>query len=173
MRALKTPPHRPRVQTQVAPLDEGIDWGAAGWAGLAAGAAFIALLTAGYAAYGGGPADAVRLLASVALGESILAPGQPAPAVVFLAAAAVHLQLSMIYARLLAGIVHRMRRSRALAAGALFGGALYVVNYYALSTFFPWFVSARGPSSLAAHLAFGVIAAAVYKRLTAPALRRY
>lgn len=168
MRSLKTP-QRPRVAPQVTvPVDEGLDWGAAGWAGLAGGAAFLVILTIGMiSAGGGGLSGAVRLLASVALGESVLEPGQPAPALVFLAAAAVHLQLSMIYARILAGIVDRMERPAALLVGASFGAVLYLVNYYALAGFFPWFVSARGPSALIAHLAFGVVGAAVYKRLTA------
>lgn len=174
MRTLKTP-QRPRVTPQVpVPVDSGLDWGAAGWAGLAGGAAFLVILTIGMIIAGaGGLAGAVRLLASVALGESVLGAGQPAPALVFLAAAAVHLQLSMIYARILAGIVDRMERPAALLMGASFGAVLYLINYYALSTFFPWFVSARGPSALVAHLVFGVVVAAVYKRLTDGRRLRY
>lgn len=163
---------RPPVRRPSPPADAGLSWGASGWAGLAAGAAFILLQMLISAGLGGeSRADPVRLLASIALGESVVRGEAPA-SIVFLAAAAVHLQLSMIYARLLAGMIHRRRPSRALVIGALFGAALYLLNYYAFAALFPWFASARGPAALAAHVAFGVIAAWVYKRLTLRPERR-
>jgi len=155
------------------PVDTGLSWGASGWAGLAAGVAFIVLQTAISAGFGGGDrTDPVRLLASIALGESVVRGEAPA-SIVFLAAAAVHLQLSMIYAWLLAGMIHRGSPPRALVIGALFGVALYLLNYYAFAALFPWFASARGPAALAAHVAFGVSAAWIYKRLTLRPERRF
>lgn len=155
------------------PVDSGLDWGASGWAGLAAGAAFILLQMMIAAGFGGeGRADPVRLLASIALGESVVKGEAPA-SIVFLAAAAVHLQLSMIYARVLAGMIHRRTRSRALVIGGLFGLGLYFLNYYAFAALFPWFTTARGPAAIIAHVGFGVIAAWIYKRLTLRAERRF
>lgn len=81
----------------------GFDWGASGWAGLGAGAAFILIQTfVGLAFGGGGAAEAARRLASVALGEFVLSSGTPFTALVFFAAAAVHIPLSLIYASLTA-----------------------------------------------------------------------
>lgn len=93
MRSLKTP-QRPRVASQVsAPVDEGLDWGAAGWAGLAGGAAFLVILTLGLiSAGGGGLTGAVRLLASVARGASAL-----------LAHLAFGIVVAAVYKRLTAG----------------------------------------------------------------------
>lgn len=161
--------HRPPAPRPPGPVvDEGLDWGASGWAGLAAGASFILLQTFSALVFGGGGGgtEALRRLASIVLGRAVLDPNLPLTAVVFLAAALVHIQLSMIYSRILAAMIHRRSVGLALVIGTLFGAGLYVLNYYVFSSFFPWFVSARGPSALISHLAFGAIAAGLYKYLT-------
>ena len=162
-KTLQRPPAR---QTRAPIVNPDLDWAASGWAGLAAGAAFILLQTFMGALFGGGNStDAVRRIASVALGGSVMPPGEPFTVIVFLAAAAVHIPLSLIYARVLAAMIDGMKPAPAMSAGALFGAALYVVNYYVFSGLFPWFVTARGPEALVAHLAFGTLAAAIYTRL--------
>lgn len=159
VKTLRRPPSR---LSRVPFIKPGLDWEASGWAGLAGGAAFLLLEIV----VGGGAGPALRRIASVALGESVVPLTAPFSAIVILAAAAVHIPLSLIYARILAALIDGMPRGRALGAGALFGAVLYAVNYYALSGLFPWFALARGWSSLASHLVFGVLAAAVYNRLT-------
>ncbi len=163
-KTLRRPP-APRLTEPI--VEGGMDWGAAGWAGLAAGAAFVLLQTfSGLVFGGGGSSEAVRRLASVALGESVMTGETPFTGLVFFAAAIVHIPLSLIYARVLAAIIHKLDMARALGVGAVFGASLYFVNYYAVSDFFPWFVSARGPEALISHLVFGLLAAGIYKRLT-------
>jgi hypothetical protein len=158
-RPLAKPPKVPAIKTD-------LDWAASGWAGLAAGVAFVLLETfMGALFVGGDKTDAVRRIASVALGGSVMPPGVHLTAIVFLAAAAVHIPLSLIYARVLAAMIDGMKPGPAIGAGALFGAALYVVNYYVFSGLFPWFVSARGPEALIAHLAFGMLVAGIYTRL--------
>ena len=157
---------RPDARHKSAPPEPGLDWSASGWAGLAAGAAFILIQTfAGALFGGGGPGDAVRRIASVALGASVVPAGEPFTAIMFLAAAAVHIPLSLIYARVLGAIIDGLRPGLAVGAGALFGLVLYFANYYVFSGMFPWFVSARGPAALVSHLAFGMLAAGIYARL--------
>ena len=159
-------PRPPARQSHVPIVKVGLDWEAAGWAGLAAGAAFIVIQTLfGAVLGGGGSTDAVRRIASVALGRAVVPATAPFSALVFLAAAAVHIPLSLIYARVLAALIDGMRPTRAVGAGALFGAGLYLVNYYVFSGLFPWFVSARGPAALISHLVFGMLAAWVYTRL--------
>lgn len=161
----RPPVHRPRAPEPA--VEEGLDWGASGWAGLGAGAAFVLLQTFAGLVFGeGGATEAVRRLASVALGESALSAVEPFSPLIFFAAAAVHIPLSLIYARVLAALIHGMKTGRALGVGALFGAGLYLVNYYAIAGFFPWFVSARGPAALLSHLVFGLLAAGIYKSLT-------
>ncbi|MBI2386821.1 MAG: sodium:proline symporter [Elusimicrobia bacterium] len=167
-RTLQRPYQRvPRPRPPVAE-PPGLDWGASGWAGLGAGAAFILIQTFIGLVFGsGGATEAVRRLASIALGEFVLSDGTPFTALVFFAAAAVHIPLSLLYARLLAAMIHGLEMPRALEVGAVFGTALYFVNYHLISGIFPWFVSARGPGALIAHLAFGLLTAWIYTSLTA------
>lgn len=163
-KTLRRPPE-PHLTEPI--VEGGMDWGAAGWAGLAAGAAFVLLQTFSGLVFGeGGSSEAVRRLASVALGESVLSVETPFTGLIFFAAAIVHTPLSLIYARVLAAMIHKLRMATALAVGAAFGAALYFLNYYVVSDFFPWFISARGAEALVSHLVFGLLAAGVYKRLT-------
>jgi hypothetical protein len=159
---------RPPVRRARAPAREtGLDWEASGWAGLAGGAAFVLIQTfAGAVFGGGGRTEAVRRLASLALGGSVMTADVPFTALVYLAAAAVHIPLSLIYARVLAAMIDGLDMARSLAAGAAFGAGLYFVNYHVFSSVFPWFVAARGEAAVIAHLAFGLIAAGVYAGLT-------
>lgn len=159
-KTLSRPPVR-RVPAPPPAVKVGLDWEAGGWAGLIAGAAFLVIETA----LGGGSADSVRRIASVALGGGVVPATAPFSAIVFLAAAAVHIPLSLIYARVLAVLIDGMPPARALVAGALFGLGLYLVNYYAFSGIFPWFVAARGVTAIISHVAFGALAAGVYTRL--------
>ncbi len=44
-----------------------------------------------------------------------------------------------------------------IAAGTLFGLAVYFVNFYGFTALFPWFAMARGPISIFAHAMFGLV----------------
>lgn len=170
-----TPTH-PRAHARSVPASrkapvfapEAFDWAASGWAGLAAGAAFIVIQTSFVSMFTGDTnTDAVRQIAAIALGESVLPGKTPFTAIVFLAAMGVHMILSLMYARLLAAIIHGMSAARAISVGAGFGALLYAVNFYLFTDLFPWFTVSRGWLTLFTHVAFGMIAAGVYKRLTA------
>jgi len=52
--------------------------------------------------------------------------------------------------------------------GVGFGVALYVLNFYGMSQFFPWFAELRGWSTLIAHLVFGITASLLYWKLARP-----
>lgn len=170
MHRIKTP-HRPapsRVPSRVPGrpnVQLGLDWEASGWAGLVAGIVFLGLQTMLGALLGGGNADAIHSIASIALGESVETAGRSFPVIVYLAAAAVHVPLSLIYARALAALIDGMKMGRAVVCGTLFGAALYGVNYYVFSRLFPLFASARGPAAVVSHLVFGALAAAIYTSL--------
>lgn len=57
----------------------------------------------------------------------------------------------------------------ALAVGAGYGLALYLVNFYLFTAVFPWFAMARNWVSVFAHIVFGLVAAWVYLRQARPA----
>lgn len=143
-----------------------LDWAASGWAGLAGGGALLLWELALAPVFNGiTPAELVRQVAAIALGESVLPPLTPFTGLVGLTAMVVHLPLSLIYARLLAGVIHGMRTRPSLAFGAAFGAVLYFVNFYAFTAFFPWFQDLRGDVTFAGHVVYGLTAAAVYEGL--------
>lgn len=105
-----------------------------------------------------------RFTAALVLGRGVLPPPAAFHATVWVAATLVHFGLSIVYAAVLLMLVERLPRVAALGAGALFGVVLYGVNLYGCTEIFPWFAEARGWITLAAHLAFGLTAAAVQCR---------
>ena len=148
------------------------DWGAAGWAALAAGTLFM-VLELGLLPWskGGNAWVPVRMVAAIVYGSHILPPapyfpfgGQPDTGM-FYVAVAMHYSLSLIYLRLLSFAIFKLDRWTSLAAGAVFGLVLYGLNFYVFTHAFPWFVAARGWVSVFANLAFGVVGAALYKFL--------
>lgn len=168
--------HRPSMarrhdaRQDVPPPPASFDWSASGWAGLVAGGAFIVIQTSFTSMFmGDANVDAIRQIAAIALGESVLPGPTKFTALVFMAAMGVHMIMSLIYARILAAIIHGMAAERAMLFGAGFGACLYAINYYAFTNYFPWFAVSRGWITLLSHVVFGVLAAGVYEWLTAPA----
>jgi hypothetical protein len=145
-----------------------LDWGAAGWAGLAGGGILILLETSLTSLLAKGPTvDAIRPIAAIALGQAVLPASTPFTALVFATAVSVHLMLSLIYARILAAIIDALELSpgRAAASGAAFGVLLYWINFYAFASVFPWFAAVRGGVALFSHVVYGAATAAIYVRL--------
>ena len=104
-----------------------------------------------------------RFAAAIVMGRSVLPPPADLDPRVMIVATLVHFALSVLYAGVLAAaIAHRSTRT-SLVCGALFGAALYAVNMYVFTYLFPWFQASRDPITLAAHVVFGVSAAAVYR----------
>lgn len=138
------------------------------WAGLIAGLVFLLFEMAMLALMGQSPWGPPRMMAAIILGENVLPPPDAYATFnlgVVLAALAVHFVLSIIYAVVFALIAERMAMSRALIAGAVFGLALYVINFHGFTAVFQWFEMARGVGSIVGHLVYGLILAFAYKRL--------
>lgn len=147
-----------------------VSWSAAVWAGIIAGAVFLVLemlMVPLFAA--GSPWGPPRMIAAIVMGQGVLPPPATFDLGVVMAAMAVHFLLSIAYALVLASIVYWMSSGGAMSVGGLFGFVLYVVNFHFFTEFFPWFANARNWITFFAHVMFGIVAAAAYKALTAPA----
>ncbi len=148
------------------------DWKAAVWTGLIAGLVFMMLEMIMVPVFlGGSPWGPPRMIAAIALGESVLPNPPPPPTFdfgVIMTAVVVHFILSIVFAILLAFMIRRMELGMALLVGAVFGLGLYFVNFYGFTAVFPWFAMARNWVSIFSHIVFGVVAAWVYLRLARP-----
>ena len=112
------------------------------------------------------PWTPVRMVAAIVMGERALEAATPALSTsLAIVALFVHFALSILYAVILSYLIYRLETLSALLVGALFGLALYVINFYAFTGLFGWFAAGRNWVSVVAHLLFGVALAFAYKQL--------
>jgi ribose/xylose/arabinose/galactoside ABC-type transport system permease subunit len=145
------------------------DWPAAAVAGLAAGAVLMVLeLFWSTLVSGDSPWLASHMIAAIVMGPDVLQTSHFSLYIVAVALAA-HYVLGTLFGLLLAAIMVPLHLASHVAtvalAGAVFGGALYLLNFYGMVQFFPWFASWRGAATLATHLLFGITAALLYWKL--------
>jgi uncharacterized membrane protein YagU involved in acid resistance len=144
-----------------------IDWMAAIWAGLIAGLVFLMVEMAMLPLFlGESPWAPPRMMAAMVMGEDVLPPPATFSLGVLMVAMVVHFVLSIIYAFVLAPIVAGSGAGPAIGVGALFGLAIYVINFYGFAPLlFPWFTEARNWVTIFAHVVFGLVLAGSYKTL--------
>ncbi|RQR52968.1 hypothetical protein DIE07_34545 [Burkholderia sp. Bp9002] len=145
------------------------DWRAAVIGGCVAGVVFFVIEVVAMAISGQSVWAPLRMIAAIVLGQDALAPSSTFDAGVVLAALAVHFTLSIVFALILATIIAPFSLDSSIGmatlAGAVFGLALYVVNFYGWTQGFPWFADARGWVTALNHVVFGLVAADTYLRL--------
>jgi len=145
------------------------DWIAALAAGIVAGAVLMVLSLLWSATdMTSHPWILARRIAAITMGQQVLGEADFSATVVAVMALT-HYALGVIFALILSVIVAALHLDsspgKVVVVGALFGLVLYLVNFYLLADFFPWFVDMRGGVTLLAHLIFGMLAAGVYWKL--------
>ena len=150
--------------TERTELRQLVDWSAALLAGLVAGIVFLlANLFVVPMFVGGNAWVTLRLLGSVLLGPSVLAPPATFHAGALVVGLLVHFALSIGFTVLLAIIIHRFGLLVGIFGGALFGLALFCINVYGLTALMPWFYVMDNPAALTTHVLFGAVAGAFYE----------
>ena len=134
-----------------------IDFKAALGAGLAVGLV-IALFPRG------SPWSGTTFFAPTVMGRAMGEPGGS-----FLGAMLPHLSLAIGYAIMIGLAVERLRRVKAVLAGALVGCILSLINW-AVFTFLVKDGTGRESVVFFTHIAFGLICAGAYKGLSKPAV---
>jgi hypothetical protein len=145
------------------------DWPAAVVSGIAAGAILMVLdLFWTTAITDTVPWTMSRMVAAIFMGPQTLQSSEFSVAVVVVALAA-HYALGVAFALVLAAVSAPFRLDSspgiAVATGAVFGTALYLINFYGVVYFFPWFAEVRGWPVFLAHIVFGICAAVLYWKL--------
>ena len=143
-----------------------MDWQAALAAGLIAGAIVLLVLLIGYPLVtGGSPWTVLRFIAAIVLGSAVLPPPTTFDVVAAVTGVGVHLALSIVFAIVLALIIHRWGIIVGFVGGALFGASLFAINMFTFTNLFDWFYPLRSWSFLLLHIFFGAVAGAVYEAL--------
>ena len=143
-----------------------VDWRAAAWAGLISGCVFFLLnLLVTPLVLGGNPWVMVRLMASLILGEAILAPPATFHSGALVAAFLANGILCFVFNLLVAYIIHRGGIIIGFAGGAVLGFAIYCINFYTLTWFYPWFFAFRGWVMISNHVILGALAGGIYEWL--------
>ncbi|AUT76549.1 hypothetical protein [Paraburkholderia hospita] len=142
------------------------DWRAAAISGCIAGLVFLLLELFTMSILGQSPWGAPRIIVAIALSRDVLSlPATFGFGIIFVGLI-VHFVLSVIFVLVLAVIIapFSLDSSMGLAslAGAVFGVALYLVNFYGMSHLFPWLPDARSWASFVSHIVFGLVAADTY-----------
>ncbi|GAB3626828.1 membrane protein [Pandoraea terrae] len=145
------------------------DWRAAAIAGLVAGVVFLVLdLLAAWAMSGSlwGPP---QMIAAIVMGRDVITQPAVFGAGVLVTALIVHFVLAAVFGLILAVIMAPFHFDSSIGmsslVGAVFGIALYFINFYGMTQFFPWFAEARGWVTAVVHIVFGLVAADMYLRL--------
>ena len=108
-----------------------------------------------------------RMIAAIGMGEGVLPPPATFDAGIMAVAMTIHFALAIVLAIILAWGISRfgLGTTASIVGGAMFGLAVYYINFYGFTALFPWFAMARGAISIVAHVAFGAILGAVYRLL--------
>ncbi len=147
------------------------DWTVAAIAGFGAGGILMLLELAFSAAMDLDPWRMPRLIAAMILGDPVLQVGGYSLSVLA-SALAVHYLLGTFFGLVLCALIAPFQldssHGMVLLAGAVFGVALYLFNFYVIATVLPWFIEARGWTTLLGHVVFGMATALIYRLLERP-----
>lgn len=142
-----------------------VDWSAAVWAGLIAGIAFLLINIILTAISGGYPWLLSRLIASIVMGSRALPPPVGFDFFIFFTSLIVHLPLSILFACLIATVIHRWGLMVGILGGGLLGLFLYGINLYTFEWLFPGFLMVQNWVTIVSHIVFGGLAGGIYEAL--------
>lgn len=146
-------------------LVKGFDISAALWAGLIAGTVFLGTMLLLSANVLGSSDIVLRMMAAILRGEEALAPSTLLDSGLISTALLVHYGLSLAFGIVIAIIIQRWGLIVGLLGGAALGMALYTINFFSVSYFFPWFFPLRNWIWLLGHVLFGAAAGGAYELL--------
>ncbi|GAA4864056.1 hypothetical protein GCM10023332_15240 [Luteimonas vadosa] len=115
---------------------------------------------------GGSPWGPPRMIAAIGLGESVLPPPATFDFAIVMVAVLIHFALSLVLAFVFAFIAKGRSVGSAALIGGVFGLVVYLVNFYGMTSMFPWFEMARNWVSIFAHVVFGVVLGSTYAACT-------
>ncbi len=149
-------------------MAKALNWKAAAWAGIIAGAVFLILEMVLFETVGGeslwGPP---RMMAAMVLGEGVLPPPATFDAGIMMVAMMIHFPIAILFGIMLGWVISnwRLGLSASIVVGTVFGLLIYFVNFYGFTAIWPWFAMARNLISIFAHAMFGLVLGWAYHAL--------
>jgi hypothetical protein len=102
----------------------------------------------------------LRYFAALVLGSKVLTQSGTG---ILAIGVVVHYVLSLVFALVISLVVHRWGMLVGIVGGAIMGVAIYGINLYTLTVFFPWFFAINSTVILLCHAIFGAVAGGVYE----------
>lgn len=106
-----------------------------------------------------------RLLATIVLGRGALDAEVTSVGKALGVGIAVHMALGLVFAFVISFTLHRWGFWVGLVGGGLFGLALYAINTYSMSYFYPEFFHYRSWFMVGLHVVFGALCGGIYESL--------
>ena len=154
------------TQSRMTRMRQVVDWRAAIIGSLAGAITFLLAIAMLLPVTTGGTLWAFyRYIASILLGAGILPPPAGFDIVAVLVGTVIHVALSLVYGAILTTIIHRWGLIVGLLGGALFGLAVYAINFFTFTLIFDWFYLLRSWPIVLAHVLFGAVTGLVYELL--------
>ncbi len=99
-----------------------------------------------------------RRIAAILLGQDVLTPPDFFTLGIFLVATLMHFAFSVIFGLAVAQIINlfKIPLMVSIGLGATLGFLLYLLNFYGMTAFFPWFAESRNWVSAFTHISFGI-----------------
>ena len=145
------------------------DWPTAVCAGLVGGALLMVLELLWSTTVSGSPWATSHLVAAIVMGPEALQSSAAFSVGVVTVALVTHYLLGLVFGLLLAIIItgfHYEHDAVVLQIiGVVFGAVLYLLNFHAMATFFPWMAELRGWATFIGHLVFGLTVVLTYQWL--------
>jgi hypothetical protein len=146
------------------------DWLAGAVSGFVAGAILMVLeLLWSVTDIGGNPWSTSHKIAAIVMGQDALRSMTEFSVGIVAVALVIHYLLGIFTGLVVSAIITAFHfdsnLNMVLLVGAVLGLVIYLVNFYAMVAFFPWFADLRGSATMLAHLIFGMAAAGMYWQL--------
>ncbi|MCC6802384.1 MAG: hypothetical protein IT319_05840, partial [Anaerolineae bacterium] len=104
----------------------------------------------------------LRYQASLVMGSGVLLSSDASVIVVGII---VHYVLALVFTLIITIVIHRWGLVVGIIGGAILGLAIYGINLYTMTLFFPWFFAINNNILLASHVVFGAAAGGIYELL--------
>lgn len=153
------------MQTNAVRMRQLVDWRAALIAGIVSGIVFILVHSALFAIVLRTPFVPLRIFAAFILGDGALPPPPSFEAASAITGLIVMLVVSVLFACLVALILHRWGMLVGVIGGALLGAAFYYLLFYGISLAFPWIYPLRNWMTFVSLAILGATAGGVYEAL--------